>query len=54
LREVFCLVLEFGEEKQNFAKVEGDNVNFFPKRKTGFFGLFSNDSTGPFWAPKAS
>jgi hypothetical protein len=29
LREVFYPVLEFREEKQTFAKVEGDNVEFF-------------------------
>jgi hypothetical protein len=29
LREVFCLVLEFREEKQTFAKIEQGNVDFF-------------------------
>jgi len=29
---MFCLVLEFGEEKRIFAKVEGDNVDFFFKK----------------------
>jgi hypothetical protein len=29
VEEVFCLVLEFKEEKQTFVKVEGGNVNFF-------------------------
>jgi hypothetical protein len=27
--EVFCLVLEFREEKRAFAKIEGGNVDFF-------------------------
>jgi hypothetical protein len=29
LREVFCPVLEFREEKRTFAKVEGGNADFF-------------------------
>jgi hypothetical protein len=29
LREVFCPVLKFGEEKWTFAKVEEGNVDFF-------------------------
>jgi hypothetical protein len=29
LREVFCPVLKFKEEKRTFAKVEGVNVDFF-------------------------
>jgi hypothetical protein len=29
LREVFCLVTEFREEKRTFTKVEGGNVDFF-------------------------
>jgi hypothetical protein len=27
LRDVFCLVLEFKEEKQTFTKIEGGNKN---------------------------
>jgi len=30
---MLCLALEFGEEKRTFAKVEGDNVEFFQKKK---------------------
>ena len=30
---MFCLVLKFREEKQNFAKIERDNVDFFQLRK---------------------
>jgi hypothetical protein len=33
LREVFCSVLEFREEKRTFVKVEGGNVNFFLSKK---------------------
>jgi hypothetical protein len=29
LREVFCPVIEFMEIKRTFAKVKGDNVDFF-------------------------
>jgi hypothetical protein len=30
---VFCLVLEFKEEKRTFAKIECDNMDFFQKEK---------------------
>jgi uncharacterized protein involved in tellurium resistance len=30
---VFCPVLEFKEEKRTFAKIEGDNMDFFQKEK---------------------
>jgi hypothetical protein len=29
MREMFCSVLEFKEEKWTFVKLEGDNVDFF-------------------------
>jgi hypothetical protein len=36
LREVFCLVLGFREEKWTFTKVEGGNVDFFPSKSRGY------------------
>jgi hypothetical protein len=29
LKEVFCPVLKFREEKRTFAKIEEDNIDFF-------------------------
>jgi hypothetical protein len=44
LMEVFCLILEFREEKRAFAKIEGGNVDFL-----FFFHLMYFSPSGPAW-----
>jgi len=46
LREVFCPVLKFGEEKRTFTRVEGGNVDFFfsENTKCSFVSISQNNN----------